>query len=129
MGNKNMLPRSILSILFLISCCYLSGAETQKNDPLPEEDSLELLVQAQEKSAQKLKTLLIDLQKFRDQEARCVNTQANMDDLYRLSECALKVKQEIAECYVEPYFRPQFLEDLEKLSKAAEKKNLPLLTK
>lgn len=121
--------RSMLSILFLASFCTLSATENTASDPLPEEDSLEMLIQAQEKSALKLKTLLADLARFRSQETFCVAKDATTDDLFKLSECALKVKQEIRECHVEPYFRPQFLEDLEKLSKAAEKKNLPLLTK
>lgn len=124
-----MILRCSIAIFCIGMCVHFSYAETPKNDALPEENSLELLIQAQEKSAQKLKMLLIDLQKFHEQEALCVENHASMDDLYKLSEYALKAKQAIAECYVEPYFRPQFLEDLDKLSKAAEKKNLPLLTK
>ena len=113
-----------------LACSFslFSLEQIANRESIVEENTLELLIRAQEESAQKLKKLLTDLSQFQEQEAKCLHGQANSDDLYRLSELAFIVKQGIADCCVEAYFRPQFLEDINKLSLMAEKKNIPLLT-
>lgn len=93
-----------------------------------EEDSINRLIQAQEQSAKKLKDLLQYLGQFRSQEEACLRDPGNLDELYKLSDYALQVKKAIKECYVEPYFRQNFLDDLDKLAATAEKRTPPPLS-
>lgn len=120
----------VLGIFLLLFFGYAQdvSASIDTHDILTEERSLELLITAQEQSIQKLRLLIQSLKQFREQELLALKDSENLDVLYKLSESAATVKKIIHECYVEPYFRPQFLEDIEKLSKAAENKNPPLLT-
>jgi len=132
-----MLLRFLLISLFL---CFssVSHAQEEKKQQVSttdfggegsEEEAITLLIQAQERSAKKLKDLLQYLGQYRAQEEKCFQNPDNLDELYKLSECALLVKQTIKESYVEPYFRQNFLDDLDKLSSTAEKRTPPPLTK
>ena len=106
----------------------LSQFPTATQEVAPEENSLHLLIQAQEQSAKKFKLLLQYLREYQEMEAKAIQNPDNVDGLYKLSEKALEVHEIIRECHVEQYFRPQFLEDLDKVSQTALKRNLPLLS-
>ena len=116
-----------LLVLLLLCFSYVQADEAVSFEVRNEENTLEKLIVAQEASAKKLRTLLQNVQQFRAQEEKCIREPDNLDGLYKLSEYALLVKQSIKECYVEPYFTQSFLEDIEKVSKTAEKRNLPSL--
>lgn len=120
--------------LVVVACSFLGFAEAEDVSEGfiaegSEESSLELLIQAQEQSAKKLRSLLQYLRQFRNQEEKCIQDPDNLEELYKLSEFALLVKKTIKECYVEPYFRQSFLDDLEKISITAEKRTPPPISK
>ena len=131
-----MFLRLLLIPIFL---CFFSNLTAQEEPSLTpetgfaeessEDANISLLIRAQEQSAQKLKALLHYLSLYRAQEEKCIDDPDNLDELYKLSEYALQVKQTIKECYVEPYFRPNFLDDLDKISITAEKRTPPPLSK
>ena len=121
-----------------LSCFFLLEAREDASEQAPsvelidegsEEANIALLIQAQEQSAKKSNELLHSLKQYRQQEERCMQDPDNLDKLYALSETALLLKKTIRECYVESYFRQNFLDDLDKVSKAAEKRTPPSLAK
>jgi 5'-deoxynucleotidase YfbR-like HD superfamily hydrolase len=131
----------VLRFFFIpVFLCFslLLGAREEAPQQVPSEESIgegseeaniELLIQAQELSAKKLKDLLHALKQYRAQEGKCIQDPDNLDKLYTLSEYALILKKTIKECYVEAYFRQNFLDDLENVSRAAEKRTPPTLSK
>jgi hypothetical protein len=92
---------------------------------LSEDKQIALLLQASEHTCEQLKSLQTWLTAFRAQEAVCVQSSSNAEALYKLSECALKLFNSIHETHVEPYFRPAFLEELERISKTAKNRAIP----
>ena len=92
---------------------------------IPEDKQIALLIQASEQTVQQLKELQASLGAFRKQEAGCIAVPDDAEGLYILSKYALKVLKTIRATHVEPYFRPAFIEELEKISKAAANKSIP----
>lgn len=133
----HMVLRFCFIPLFLCFSLLLGAREETPQHVLSEEISgegseeaqIELLIQAQEQSAKKLKDLLHALKQYRAQEGKCIQDSENLDKLYTLSEYALILKKTIQECYVESYFRQNFLDDLDNVSRAAEKRTPPSLAK
>lgn len=98
-----------------------------------EEAQLERLILCTKTTLNRLELLQKELHEFRKQETICLALDANaptrQDKLYQLSVRALSLFQLIAYTNTEDLFRPSFLEDLRKLSKMAENKSLPKVSK
>jgi hypothetical protein len=90
-----------------------------------EEAQINLLINATKSSLESLQELQTRLSSFKQQESRCIERPDDTDALFSLSERALALLASIRENKVEPYFRQAFIEELEKLQKAAQSKNLP----
>jgi hypothetical protein len=92
---------------------------------LSEDKQIGFLIQASEQTLQQLKELQVALAGFRRQEANCIASPDDADGLYALSKCALNLLNCIRAAHVEPYFRPAFIEELEKISRTAANKAIP----
>ena len=109
----------------LICCCarILLGADVEQ--PISEEAQINLLINATKTSLASLQELQTRFAAFKQQESRCIERPDDADALFSLSECALALLTSIRENKLEPYFRGAFIEELEKLKKTAQSKNLP----
>ena len=103
----------------------MCGLLAEEKQTMTEEAQINLLINATKTSLESLQKLQKSLETFREQETRCLERSDDADALFALSECALALSTSIRENRVEAYFRPSFIEELEKLKKAAESKNLP----
>lgn len=92
---------------------------------LSEDKQIGFLIQASEQTLQQLKELQAALTAFRRQEASCIASPDDTEGLYALSKCGLKLLNCIRATHVEPYFRPAFIEELEKISRTAANKTIP----
>jgi hypothetical protein len=116
-----------IGILFLCLPMFFFAAEEipSPEGRLSEDKQIALLIQASEQTLQQLKELQVALVAFRGQEANCIASPDDAESLYTLSKCALKLLKSIRATHVEPYFRPAFIEELEKISRPAANKSLP----
>ena len=116
-------------LLMLTFCfpllCFATEEQPSPEGRLSEDKQIAFLIQASEQTLQQLKDLQAALAAFRRQEATCIASPDDAESLYALSKCALKVLQSIRSTHVEPYFRPAFLEELEKISRTAANKTIP----
>lgn len=108
-----------------ICCCALTSCLAAEEEIVSEEAHINLLISATKTSLESLEKLQKSLVAFKEQEKRCLEQPDDVDALFALSECALVLITSIRENKVEPYFRSSFIEELDKLKKAAESKNLP----
>lgn len=118
--------KKMLSILLFLPLLLL--AEEGRPSPdgrLSEDKQISFLIQASEQTVLQLKELQAALAAFRKQEANCIASPDDAESLYSLSKCALKLLNCIRASHVEPYFRPAFIEELEKISRSAANKSLP----
>ena len=123
---KEMLYGSISVLLLGLPMVFLTAEEPASPEGrLSEDKQIALLIQASEVTLQQLKELQTALVAFRKQEASCIASPDDADTLFSLSKCALKVLKCIRATHVEPYFRPAFIEELEKISRTAANKSLP----
>ena len=116
------------ALLAFVSVQGLFAADTPSDYPeceMTEEQQVSLLLNATRASVESLQQLQSALKAFRSQEAICIGSDDNAEALYRLSECALKLLNNIHESRVEPYFRKSFLDDLEQISRPARGKEIP----
>lgn len=90
-----------------------------------EEEQLIRLGEATKRSLDHIKRLQENLMAFRKQEALSIQSPDDVEALYALSQCALRLINSIREARLEPYFRPAFVEELARLSKTAESKTIP----
>lgn len=117
-----------MNYILFIACftaCFSFASEDYAEGKLSEDAQIELLLKATQNSYEQLKTLQENLRAFRRQEALCIQSPDNAEALYKLSKAALNLLGKIRETCLEPYFRPSFLEELNILSKAAEKHSIP----
>jgi hypothetical protein len=117
------------TLCLLLTCWASSLLVAEVDNSLSEEAQINLLINATKASFASLQELQTRLAAFKQQEARCIARPDDTDALFSLSECALSLLTSIREIGVEPYFRPAFIEELEKLKKTAQSKNLPPLLK
>ena len=104
------------------------GAEEREEYPedrLSEDQQISLLIHASERTTQQLNDVQQALAAFKDQEAFCIASPDNVEALYKLSERALKLFQAIRTAHIESYFRPAFLEEIDKVSTTAKNKAIP----
>ena len=116
-----------ITVVFLSFLAVFLAAE-EPPDPegrLSEDKQIALLIQSSEQTIQQLKELQNALAAFRKQEACCIASPDDAERLYALSKYALKVVQGIRATHVEPYFRPAFVEELERISRTAANKSIP----
>jgi hypothetical protein len=117
-----------LCALFLSSpACHATevAGEEYPEGVLSEDKQIALLLKASEHTVAQLKALQATLSTFRAQEGVCVQSPRDSEALYKLSELALKLLNGIHETHIESYFRPAFLEELEKISKPAKNRVIP----
>jgi hypothetical protein len=93
-----------------------------------EDQNITLLLQASEAMTRRLKEVQHTIAAFRAQEAVCVASPGNIEALFQLSTCALRLFDAIRAAHIESYFRPSFLEELEKISATAKNKVIPPIT-
>lgn len=118
--------KKMLSILLCLPMLFLAAEEQPSPEGrLSEDKQIGFLLQASEQTLQQLKELQAALTAFRKQEANCIASPDDSESLYVLSKCALKLLNCIRATHVEPYFRPAFIEELEKISRPAANKSLP----
>ncbi len=117
----------LILILFTLFTSYAIASDEPDcpESGMTEEQHIVLLINATEHSLQSLHQLQTHLKAFRTQEALCIASEDNADSLYKLSSCALKLLNSIHEARVEPYFRKQFLDELEQISHTAKAKEIP----
>jgi hypothetical protein len=120
--DKRILMRKLF---YLMACCCSLSLLRADADQTMEEKNISLLINATKTSLESLKELQTYLAAFREQEARCIEKANDTEALFSLSESALALVTRIHENKVEPYFRPAFLEELERLKKTAQSKNIP----
>ena len=121
-------------ILFLFIAAPLLAE--QKNS-LPQEvkveetaddlQKLDLLITITQENIEKQKKLRQLLINYREVEQSCIQNSNDPKLLLQLVSSAKKLHDGIDECYLHDYFRHEFLEELKKLTKLAEKKNIPSL--
>jgi hypothetical protein len=109
----------------LLLCCNVSFLPAESEPLLSDEDQITLLINATKASLSSLQELQTRLASFKVQETRCIENPDDADALFTLSERAFALLASMRENKVEPYFRKTFIEELEKLKKTAESKNLP----
>jgi hypothetical protein len=117
-----------LALLAFASVQGLFAVDTPADSPdyeMTEEQQVSLLLNATRASVESLQRLQDALKAFRSQEAICIKADDNAEALYRLSESALKLWNNIHESRVEPYFRKAFLDELEQISRPARGKEIP----
>jgi hypothetical protein len=90
-----------------------------------EESQISLLVEATKKSYLSLQNLQKCFAEFKEQESQCLKKPNDAEALFSLSSKAFSLLKSIKENNVEPYFRPSFIEELEKIAKPAESKTIP----
>ena len=113
-------------VLPLVNCAANENSRDEYPEGrLSEDRQIALLIQASEQTVQQLKEAQDALTAFRNQEAICVASPDNVEALYKLSECALKLLNGIRETHIEPYFRSAFIEELEKISMTAKNRAIP----
>ena len=118
--------KKMLSILLFLPMLVLAAEEQPSPEGrLSEDKQISFLIQASEQTVLQLKELQAALIAFRRQEAGCIASPDDAESLYGLSKCALKLLNCIRASHVEPYFRPAFIEELEKISRSAANKSLP----
>ena len=118
--------RKMMYVLLCLLAAPLAADEPPNpEDRLSEDKQIAFLVQASEQTVQQLKEMQGAFAAFKKQEARCIASPDDAESLYGLSKCALKLLNGIRATHVEPYFRPAFIEELEKISKIAANKSLP----
>jgi hypothetical protein len=105
--------------------CFLQAGGEPVEGKLSEEAQIELLIKATQNTLEQLKSLQEKLTGFRKQEAICIQSPDNAEALFKLSKSALDLLDKIHETCLEPYFRTAFLEELEIVSKAAQKHTIP----
>jgi hypothetical protein len=125
----------LLVSLFLLVQAASAYGETEATDALPsmgeqlevvdELSKLDVLIAATEESLKRQKLLKERLKNYYALEKACI---ANPKDTKKLLELVVSAKQvldDIQNAYIEDYFRPEFIEELQKLAKIGEKKNIP----
>jgi hypothetical protein len=108
-----------------VSMPLIAGESPCPEGRLSEDKQIAFLVQASEQTVQQLKEVQTALTAFRKQEASCIASPDDAEGLYTLSKCALRVLKGIRATHIESYFRPAFIEELEKISKTAASKSIP----
>ena len=121
----DMMKKMLCIALFLPMMAFAADDLPVPEGRLSEDKQIALLIQATEQTVQQLKELQAALDAFKKQEAKCIDRPDDAEGLYGLSKQALKVLKTIRVTHVEPYFRPAFIEELEKISKAAANKSIP----
>jgi hypothetical protein len=106
-------------LLLLVIFSPLTSEEFKEKEPI------QLLIKAQEKSLENLKSIESLYKKFQAQEALCIKAPEDYDALFLLSKDAYFLRKAIQEASIEPYFRPVFLEELERIMKPYESKIIP----
>ena len=114
-----------ITVLLLAAACFVQAGEEPSEGKLSEDAQIELLIQAAKTTLEQLKALQEKLQQFRRQEAICIQQEENAEALFKLSKAALELLDKIHETCLEPYFRTAFLDELEIVSKAAQKHTIP----
>lgn len=114
-----------ITFLLLATACFAQAGEEPSEGKLSEDAQIELLIQATKTTLEQLKALQEKLQQFRKQEAICIQQEENAEALFKLSKAALELLDKIHETCLEPYFRTAFLDELEIVSKAAQKHTIP----
>ncbi len=141
-----MFPRFFLSVvLSLCSLWYplsLSSKETIDGnkkrptsnsstlDDMTDEDRVSLLIATTEKTLETLKKIQENLELFRKQEQICIaegtsRKNTGNDSLFELSRQAWTLLDLIKEHQLQSYFRKDFIEELEMISKAYKLKAIP----
>ncbi len=112
----------------LLLAIFLTGAvlRAEKIDT-PKDDvaKLKQLIEATEETLHKEKKLLELLVQYKQAELLAIKDPENTDNLLKLVQLAKATNDTIKELYLEEYFSPQFLEELNKLAQIATKKTIP----
>ncbi len=128
---------------FLIICttifCLLQGSVSAAPSQVPEstiiesmsdEERVSCLLKATLATVENLKKIEVALQEFRAQEKICIEESIakknkGNDSLFELSKKSAELLDLIKASKLQPYFRRDFLNELESISKAYKSKSLP----
>jgi hypothetical protein len=98
-----------------------------------EEAQLTRIIQSTKITLSRLELLERELREFKKQETLCLeldpSNPARQDALYQLSSRAFVLLKTISQANMEDLFRNSFLEDLRKISKMAENRQVPQISK
>lgn len=125
------MKRSIFFVLLILGFSNLySSPITLPHEPDVESTQdelarLDLLIQVSQENIEREKNLRALVVQYRECEANCIKNPNDSQRLVQLIACAKKLHGCIEESYLQDYFRPQFLEELKKLVKVADKKEVP----
>jgi len=110
-------------------CFLLLGSVALFAGEFPEEISEESqicrLIEATKRSLLRLEEVKSALEAYRNQEKVCIANTRDNEALFSLSECAARLLHSIQKAHIEPYFRQAFLDELAKIGRVSEKKEIP----
>ena len=106
-------------------CFLLLGSVALFSGEMSEEARVSLLIEATKRSLVCLEEVESSLEAYRNQERACIANTRDNEALFSLSECAARLLSAIQKAHVEPYFRQAFLDELAKISRVSEKKEIP----
>jgi len=109
-------------------CFLLLGSVALWGGEMSEEAKISLLIEATERSLVHLEEVKNALEAYRNQEKVCIANTRDNEALFSLSECAARLLFAIQKAHVEPYFRQAFLDELAKIGRVSEKKEIPPIT-
>lgn len=109
----------------VISLFIMAFALTSPLFAQDEGAKVDLLIQATEENLVRLKTVKELLADYKKAETIALKNEDDTDNLVKLVALAQKLQTQITDCGLQDYFSPQFLEELKKFSKLAEKKYIP----
>lgn len=114
--------RLVAYLLFMLLPVWGFSVEKETSDFVVRMDKL---IAATEASVQRQKALRELLIQYKEKEKKAISNPDDTDNLLQLVDLAKKVKSSIEENFLQDYFPPQFLQELDKLSKIAKQKNIP----
>lgn len=128
--------RSVRLLLFIVVPGALLAHITISAAPASfdsEEAQLTRIIQSTKTTLSRLELLESELREFKKQETLCLeldlSNPTRQDALYQLSSRALILLKTISQANMEDLFRKSFLEDLRKISKMAENRQVPQISK
>lgn len=118
----------LAAYFFLILLCTPLAAAIPEIEPEKAEDvvtKMDALIAATKASIKRQEALRDLLVQFKESEKKAILNPDDTDNLLQLVTLARQVKESINANFLQDYFSPQFIEELNTLSNISAKKNIP----